>query len=91
MTISTVELEALYSLMGINILWSGFAGFFGAFNFSHLKIVFQQERIDSLPVQERKLAQEIHDKKYCEMYSPKFMPVICAISLLFFISIGELM
>ncbi|MEF2266562.1 hypothetical protein V3C40_07185 [Janthinobacterium sp. LS2A] len=83
MTISTVEIEALYRLMGINIFFSGFAGFFGTFFFRYEKSMSQFMRIDSLPVPERKLAQEIYDKKNYEVNSPKFFLGIVAVSIIF--------
>ncbi|WP_308924617.1 hypothetical protein [Janthinobacterium sp. J1-1] len=85
MTISPVEFEAMYVLMGINIFCSGFAGFIGTFFFRYEKSMSQFMRIDSLPMPERKLAQEIYGKKNYEVNSPTFFLGVVVVSTLFVI------
>lgn len=89
MTISPVEFEAMYVLIGINIFCSGFAGFICTFFFRYEKSMSQFMRIDSLPMPERKLAQEIYDKKNYEVNSPIFFLGIAIVSSLFMILIDR--
>jgi hypothetical protein len=91
MTINTVVYEFLFRSMSINALCSCCFGFIGAFVFSYCKTVFQQVCIDSLPMQERKLVQEVHDKRLYENYSTKMLLEVAAVFIFLLICLWGLL
>lgn len=81
-TISTLEIEALQRFIGIQTAWSWFLGLLVAIFFDFGKWLFRRVHTHFRPMQERKLEQEMRQKKVNSV-TPGFVFWIAALVILF--------